>query len=228
MKKLTLLIATCILWAHTNAQQKWYIITSGAVGSSSIKQGSHWPEPYISSITGFNTQAKIGYHLKNWRLETGLQYKQTGYKQGLTFGSSFPDTMPTGYEKLKFREIAIPIDIGYQIPLSSRFKLVPSVGISTGFLLNINYATKAPDEKEHSENIGHNRFKSLYGLIHIWGNTALHIEYKLNNRFEIIAGPAFQYTLNDIMTGTWSFIPESNSIQHLYFLGGDIGLKVNL
>ena len=229
MKTIFILLLSCCFFATTTeAQNKWYLIGTGSVGSSGIKQGSLWPEEYISNITGFNAQARVGYHFKKWRVEAGLQYNVTGYKQGLTFGNSFPDTMPTGSLKTTFREVSVPLQLGYEIPVSSKLMIVPYLGITTGLCLGSYYTTRLPDTAVISGKSDSKSFNYAYHKVNVWGSAAVHAEYKLSSRWGIIAGPSFQYMLNNMMKRSASMIPESNAVQHNYLLAFDLGLKMNL
>jgi hypothetical protein len=229
MKNTLFLLLACFFFSTiSKAQNGWYLMAAGSMGSSGIKQGSMWPEEYISNITGFNAQARVGYHHKKWRIETGLQYNVTGYKQGLIFGSSFPDTLPTGSLKTTFRELSVPLQVGYEIPVSGKLSIVPYLGITTGLCLGSYYTTKLPDTTVISGKSDSKSFDYVYHKVNVWGSATIHAEYKLSSRWGIIAGPSFQYMLNNMMKRSASLIPESNSVQHNYLLAFDLGLKMNI
>lgn len=228
MKKIILSLSCCVLFVHAQAQNKLYLIASGAAGLSSAKYSYSMPidQTNISGLAGFNAQAKIGYHLRKWRLEAGLQYKITGYKQELEFANSQGNSLGMGSLKSRFPELSVIANFGYQIPLNSRFMLVPYAGFSSGVALGLHYTSVLPDQTTHSDKVDSKTFDNSFHKVNFWTNTAVHVEYKASERFSIAFGPSFQYMLNNAQKEA-KVSSIFNEYQHNYLLAMDLGVKYN-
>lgn len=214
---------------NAKGQGKIYIMPTAGMGLSNVSQDyakGQFSDLKKSGIMNYNIQIGVGYRLERWRIETGLQYLVSGFKHtGLLFGNSYPNGAANGYIVYKYLHLNVPLQVGYTIPVSSKFSFVPTVGMALGYNID-QHTTVDYEDVRYTNKMGRQAFKSIYNTISVWGKAGFRIEYKLNNRFDLVGGPAFQYMFTNIYK-----VPDNapyKASQHSYSLNFDLGLKVNI
>jgi hypothetical protein len=229
MKKMFFLLGCIAIGLNAKGQGKVYIMPTAGIGLSNVSQDynkDQFHDLNKSGIMNYNIQVGVGYCLGKWRIETGLQYLVSGFKHtGLLFGNSYPNGSANGFIEYKYLHLNVPLQVGYTIPVSAKFSFVPMVGMALGYNMD-EHITVDYDEVRYTNNMGRQAFKSIYNTISVWTKTGVRLEYKINNRFQLIGGPNFQYMLTNLYKVPDNVVYEA--AQHNYSLNFDLGLKVSI
>jgi hypothetical protein len=230
MRSLVLLVSAALLATVSNAQSKFYAVPIAGIGYSDAHQDffhANWNGGDLNKKKSgnYNLQILVGYQWRHWSIETGLQYLETGYKYpDLTFGGSYP-VIIYGSAKLSNSHLNIPLHFGYVINTKSKFSIVPTLGVDVGFNLDERSYNVIGDDK-HSVKTPSEDFKKTYNTVSVWGNAGVRVEYKLSQRFAVVAGPQFQYMISNFLN-----VPADaayHASQRNYSLDFNAGVKVNL
>jgi hypothetical protein len=173
-------------------------------------------------------QVKAGYHLHNWQFETGLVYFTTGvkgYSNKLNLdymynggsGPFVPSLEPTLADNLKVinRHIALPLSLSYKINMGKRFSLSPGAGVEWLYNNSTEIRHSSIDFSGNSGNVDYHYNTISQALL-----LRLEAEYKLNNKWSIIAGPSVQCMLTPMES-----IPGF-SYDYSYLM--NVGIKYNV
>ena len=231
MYRMTTMLALGMLSFQASARNGFYISPSIGAGISSQKQKYFSPDqisysPDTKNAFSYNAQLGIGYSYKKWRLETGLQYAVTGYKYtDIILGINFPD-MGEGTIETRYQHLSLPLRIGYTVGLSDKLSLAPYAGIIASYNLGARTVTKFSPEPKSDYRWQSKDFKNYYNSSSLWGNLALRLEYKVNNRLSILGGPTVQYMISNFMK-----IPDGaiyKASERMFLVNMDFGVKYNL
>jgi len=225
MKYVVFLLAAGMLSITAKAQDHFYLSASSGLSLANLHNNMNYTDPVTQgSVATYNINLGVGYQYKHWRLQTGIQYLETGYKlghmdinpiTGIGFWSENDDY------RITFRHLGIPLQLGYVINLGNGFTLVPEIGALTTYNFNARSEIKIVNGGENSHTWTGDDFKNRYRTISLWGNAGAHLEYKLNNTFSVMAGPSVQYMLTNFA------VPDGIK-EHNYDFNFDIGFKVDL
>jgi hypothetical protein len=233
MKKTLFLVGIVSLTAPTFAQNGFYLSPSVGAGISNTKQDFFSTDPNGSKIKrddifSYSGSLNVGYKLNHWRLEAGIQYSISGFNYGkLVFGNNFPDTTSQGSAETRYQHLSIPIKVGYEIRLGSKFKLIPFAGVITSYNLGATTITNINGEGKNTYSWTKERFDYNNHRITIWGTAALRAEYKLSNRISLFAGPSVQYMISNLLKSPYSN-PVYNASQRNYTFNLDLGVNIKL
>lgn len=232
MQRTIALLALGMLALPAYAQNGLYLSYSAGAGMSNVKQNYFWVgnpnghNPVTDAVFNYNLQLGVGYQYKKWRLETGLQYAVTGYKlSGITLSSNFPNS-GEGTSETFFNHLSVPLRLGYAIKLSDKLSLVPYAGIMVGYNFGARTITELPGEPKSDVRWASKDFKDRYQSVSVWGNLALHLEYKVSKRVALFGGPSVQY-----MISNFAKVPSNAAFKasdRPYFLNMNVGAKMTL
>jgi len=234
MKKVIFSLAACCIVAAVNAQNKFYVLPSVGAGISNIHQTFYSPVVQESDIKNdvvfnYNTQLLLGYQWKHFVIETGAQYLTTGNSNEFAFVTVEPPQPEFLYRKVtyKYTSITIPVQIGYEIPVSPAFSVTPTIGANIGFNLSQQYSWKDLNDHESTEKLPNDLYGNNFKKTSIWGNAGVRLSYKINERIAIVGGPGFQYMLNNFVEDP-VISSTFKSTQRNYSLDFNLGVRVNL
>jgi hypothetical protein len=199
MKKMSLVLALCLIVVSGFAQRKIYISASGGIGKSK-STGSYnvynttamvtKPVPYYTA--GIN----IGTEVKRWRIETGLQYSTIGYKNtGVSTNYGGQDTVVKPSWTITYSLLSIPVKVGYVGTITQNLRVIPSAGLMTSYKLNKSIHGEIPEEYKQVSDVTEEHFEAEYSQLSLSGILALNFERSIGNRISAFAGPSFQFML---------------------------------
>lgn len=230
------LLLVAILFASTNvtAQTQFYLKPFAGLGTSKITQTTNnpmFPDPnelkkLNNSIMSMTAGINAGIQIKQLRIQTGVQFLTTGR----TFDAGLYDYWKQQY-KDSFRvtnriyHILIPISAGHTFNIDSNFSITPMAGVAAGFIIN---------NSSHRESyITNNTSKSTtspsasgYSSFILWGNLAVNLEYRLNERLSLSLSPTF----NRMITNAYKDMPGAiyDVTERHYAITGNLGLMIRL
>ncbi|WP_118974153.1 autotransporter outer membrane beta-barrel domain-containing protein [Taibaiella koreensis] len=233
MNKLIYLLAAISLPAATYAQNGFYLSASGGAGISNATR-SEIPGPTLGdkhAVFQYGARITVGYQMKRWRLQTGVQYLTSGFKRDLIFGNDFnPANLPgvvnpSGDQSVTFHHIGIPVQVAYTLPLGNKLSLVPTLGVLATYNTGATVQTWEGNNKS-TYNLTGDAFGTQYNRISVWGTAALHLEYKLSDKVSLFGGPSASYMFgNMVKQGS---IPYASVTQRNYNIGFELGIKIAL
>jgi len=181
MKKL-LLIFLLLNSILSYSQEGAFLEPSIGLGITSKKDD--YPHEDNQNITSYNTQLLLGRRKNNWIFNIGLSFFRTGYS---TYSPRLIDPLFVNLPYVVvISNVAIPVKLGYELHISKKFSVVPSLG--SGFTIT----TKMVSTNEEIPG-GGTALSAHINTSGLFFNAQTYVRYQLNSRFAFIAGPAFQY-----------------------------------
>lgn len=231
MKKVLLLASTGLLSVVAFAQNGFYFSPSIGAGISKVNPDIQTAQGISQSgLMSYQGTLGIGYQLKRWRIQSGIQYLTSGYQlNNILSGSGFDPLNPnqSGHDKyrMSYTHIGIPIQIGYTIAPHKKWSLVPYLGIIMGY--NTRAAAGTITSSMVTSPLTKAEFDNRYNRLSIWGTAALHAEYKVIDRVSLFGGPSFKYMLSNFGK-PFSAVPEDRWKQRNQSITLDLGIKIKL
>ena len=156
------------------------------------------------NVPSWQAQLNIGYKAGQWRFTSGIGYLRTGVKLKNGTPANFDqyafilyDMLPFGPYPLTAFDITdysphviVPVKVGYELcRFGNRLSLVPAIGAELSYnrprtILLGDYSEMKETPESFKNNC--NRFGAI-------GVVELNMEYKLGQRYRIVAGPSFQF-----------------------------------
>src|ERR1035437_544072 len=182
--------------------------------------------PGQTSIFSYQGQVDIGYKAGIWQFITGIGYLRTGVNLQHGSLSDFNNYIWFIFDENLFVPYSlaitdynphyiIPVKIGYEVHrFSKRLSFTPLIGAELSENLPRTFVfDHNPKQPESKDAFNYNCNK--YGII---GLLQLNFEYRLNNRYDLTAGPSIHYM----------FTSELNfKDQHDYSVLMNLGVKWN-
>jgi hypothetical protein len=222
----------CLSTTASFAQNGFFLQAETGAGISNMTMEPFSPLGYPdqSNVFGYQGQVDAGYKAGKWQFVSGIGYLRTGVKMspGLTEGfyGTFGEGTSTQVVKIVTDynpHLLLPVKVGYEaIRFSNKLSFTPFVGAE--FLYNMPRTfivspiagnSKIPETK-HTES--QQEFDGSCNRIGVAGLVQLSFEYRLNDRYDITAGPSVHYML----TSELNFGPEQD-----YSVLMNLGLKWN-
>ncbi len=183
---------------NTSAQTSHYIKPFFGVGTSKVYYTTNNPayknvNQIFRATSSFTVGFTEGIEKNNFRFEAGLRY----FGSGREFDGAFsqPFLRDSVNVKITHNQLLISVSGGYAIRLGNKLSIIPQVGVMPGVTANIkskrvSYLTdsKVVSTTSPSES-------TLDRWFVLWGNAALDVEYRINERFAITLGPAYSRML---------------------------------
>lgn len=236
MKYILSILAAGLLSTTADAQNGFYLTGGVGAGTTNVKQNYSYIDGSGNAITrssliNYNAGIGVGYHYKNWRFQTGLQYLKTGYElNNLAFGSDFDPLLQvppgTGSYRISYNHIGIPLQVGYTLAPARKLSLVPMLGVLASYNLGAGSRISATG-LETNTTWSKAMFDNRYNRISLWGTAKLQLEYKLTDRISITGGPSIQYMISNFAKD-YSPVPENKSSQRNYSINIDLGVVIKL
>jgi|GEM_PF-1161580 len=205
MKKSILALCLTVASISAAAQSELFLQPGAAIGTGEvIRKVYPGTTIHYDNATQTNYQIGIGYQTGKWRISTGVGYLRTGYQDNALFatntstgqyGIGYSQTPTYQYKTIYefFHHVMVPLTVSYQVRLSNKFVLVPSIGAEGSYNMDEKVHISGQDEYT----VPDKTFTSNYNSISVWAMTSLHAEYKLNERLSIFAGPSGQWMLTN-------------------------------
>lgn len=198
------LIAGMLFALNAWGQKGLYLKPSAGIGFSYKKE-----EKNLFDIQGVktgplapvNVTAGIGYHVKKWRVETGIGYSRTGVKHEFQNVFASPEKgliYDTANAHTYFHHIIIPLRIAYQFRMNRKLSLYPTLGGAVSF----NMGTT--DKLIYNQNTSANRNRTSLSFppqlrpVTLLGEAQLNATYKVSKNIDVFGGPALQYMINPV------------------------------
>ena len=173
----------------------------------------------FQSVICKNANFNISYTHGHWQFRTGIGYAVNGYTRsdkGETYynissmgilqnGSIGLTTIPARSEKFYYPLISIPLLVGYHISLSTKVSLTPHAGLSVTNNIKSHFRVKQ-DTTEYTFKIVNSDFDKGYKRTGWWASASLDVAYHITSRWDIFAGPHFDYMLTNMVKNEyWSY-----------------------
>lgn len=190
-----------------------------------------------SEIPKLNFHSGINYHQqlkeKLW-LKIGLGFSKMGYKTknteligGINPQGGFDPSIPTGISmqfKYNFQFLEIPIALRYEFS-QKRFKPFIEIGVSTKYYLqseNISF--------QNGEQVEFTKTREdIITQIQYAPTLSLGFSYEINDKWELVMQPNFNYHLSNIYRETANLSLSSGLVKEHQFSGGlAIGVRMKL
>lgn len=171
----------------------------------------------------------IGYHYKNWRIASGVEYLTSGYQMNNLVLNPDPAGYKTGQDKYKmtYGHLAIPLQVGYSIFPHRKLSVVPYLGVLVSYNLSAKTYAKI-DDGEQTIKWSKEDFDNVYNRISVWGSAALYLEYRLATRISLYGGPSLKYMFSN-MGKEQSNIPAAYQLkQRNQAMTIDLGVNIKL
>lgn len=217
MKKALSFLTACLLFQAASAQNGFYLAPSFSAGLGQISSANE-SSPQ-SGILSYEVSAGIGYQYKNWRFQSGLQYFKSGSRYKLSGVSDLNDPEGPAFLQQSYTHIGIPLLLGYTFFPQKNFHLVPILGLTTSY--NINLREKG---RGIARTADYEPFGEGYHRISFWGNMQLLAEYQVNNKITVFGGPALQYMLSNFNKMTGDRIASGS--QRNYNINFELGVRM--
>lgn len=234
MKKSMLLVAMGLTVTTSFAQSRFYLSPNLGAGLGNASQDFYMTQlpgnkiRKVSTLT-YNVGLNAGYRFGRWRLETGLQYGISGFKNDdLLFGSTFPDDTKLGSSIIRYKHLSIPLKVGYEVKLSEKLKFVPYIGMMASYNLGASSANTIPGIGNETHKWSREDFDYSNRRISIWGTAAARLEYTVSKRISIFAGPSAQYMLSNLLKPPADLPNPYKASQRNFNLHIDIGVQIKL
>lgn len=152
--------------------QHFYLQPTAGIALTNAKLTAEAPitaVPYEASL-GYVAGVRAGIDFQGLRIGTGVEMLHVATKYNSPIGTDITNT---------YDHLLIPVTASYAIPTGSKLSIVPSAGAA----FSINFFDAGLPFKKTS----------------IWGLAQADLEYALNDRIGISAGPGVYYMLNSIV-----------------------------
>jgi hypothetical protein len=176
-----------------------------AQNGASIKAMGYWG-PYS------NIEAQLGldYKINRFSLGTGISYFTSvdGTEHNAT---PFPNAYNYD-QRYIFRHVIVPLNIGYHIPVGSRFHIIPMAIIGISYNTSVKYMTWEDYYANlYERKLSRQEFDQHYRRISLWAGLALRFSYHITDRLSILASFQGRGTITPINKND-SYRQRSSSI----------------
>jgi hypothetical protein len=228
MKKTLLLLVASLFSIASFAQNGFYLAPSVGAGIGNAHQDFFASQFGVKSlphtILTYSAGINFGYKRGHWRLETGAQYSISGYK----YTGLFLDTLKLGNSTTRYKHVSIPVNVGYEVRVANKLKVVPYLGITGSYNLGASTANNIPGISESSYTWSRENYDYSHRRLSVWANAACHVEYNCTKKLSLFAGPSVQYMITNLLKDPASTPSPYNASQRNYNIHFDIGVMVNL
>ncbi len=199
MKKYILLCSAVLFTLQATAQNGFFLQPIASTGFSKTVVHNFGGQPDYKNVTSTNFSFGIGYKLNKWRFATGISYLRTGNSIDLTFATFDPLTGTlTGIQHRTqcyyFHHLVVPVTAGYQLNLSRKLSLVPTLGAELSYNIDEKETlTGYPDRTMSNESFNNN-----YHRVSLWATANVHLEYAVGKTLSIFAGPSAHVMLSNM------------------------------
>jgi hypothetical protein len=230
MKKTLFLAGAIILAVPAIAQNGFYLSPSVGAGMSNARPYNPWTDISLSSSFSYNASMGVGYHYKNWRIQSGIQYLTSGYQLNNVSVTEFFDPLNpyrgTDKYRISYRHLGVPLQIGYTILPTKKLSLVPYLGAFISYNIGARSVSTEADIKTKTS-WSKDEFDLFYKSISVWGTAALYLQYKATNRISILCGPSAKYMISNFAKQRFG-IMEKLSKQKNQAVTLDLGVNIKL
>lgn len=213
-----------IISTHIFAQKGLFVKPYAGFGAEGVHSNSSF---YSNTGSGnltytFGIQAGMAYtHL---RLSAGVALLNNGFSlDDLVFEDQFDPTtgqVVKGFTpvdiKYTYRDIAIPIIVGYALNIGGKLSIVPELGLAPAY--KIAYISEW--QMANGNTIRNNNTATVGDRVSVFFMTAVNAQYNLNKHIGITLGPAYTHHIN----GPW----QTGSGYTLYTLTANAGVILKL
>jgi len=219
MKKL-ILLSSLIGSATLYAQNIWFIqatLGTGVTATSTVLGDYNNIKDGPRSAAA--AQLLLGYRHQDLIFRAGLAYLQAGHT-GYVDQDPSNEYLTNQYQVNNY--LAIPLSIGYNIQLGPRLSIVPAIGYSLGFMTSTTRSVLYQPEislfsSYRLPSVTYMETRSASG-INSFASVQIELDYKLNSKLSITAGPQGQFNFSQE-------IPNNTDFFRPYTYTFNVGLK---
>lgn len=161
MKRFTLFLLLALYLSLQVSAQVRFGVDAG-MNLTHFKSSSNYKAQKVGGMgAGFQIGGTVDYEFKrHWMLMSGALFMQTQSKMEMSYSMlpRFPDA------KIKLNHIVIPLKVGYNIQISKKLSLIPSIGVYGSYNFS---AGKCPldinSTSDGKENIKHVSWNPMKG-----------------------------------------------------------------
>jgi len=226
MKQLSIILI-CFCCITATAQNGFYLQPEVGAGLSNACWQAFSPagNPGQSSVFSYQGQMDIGYKAGRWQFISGIGYLRTGVKSSYNYivDPFFMQGIAVDYNNGAFIKadynphIIVPVKIGYEVcRFSNRLSFTPIIGAQFGYNTPRSFVYQYNSSKGQKETESQQEFNMWCNPSAIIGLLQLNFEYRLNDRYDLTAGPSLHY----MFTSEINFANEYD-----YSLLLNVGLK---
>ena len=163
MKRFTLFLLLALYLSLQVSAQVRFGVDAG-MNLTHFKSSSNYKAQKVGGMgAGFQIGGTVDYEFKrHWMLMSGASFMQTQSKMEMSYNMlpRFPDA------KIKLNHIVIPLKVGYNIQISKKLSLIPSIGVYGSYNFS---AGKCPldinSTSDGKENIKHVSWNPMKGYL---------------------------------------------------------------
>lgn len=232
MKKL-LFIILCCCSSYVFGQKGFYLLPEAGIGFTNARMpgSSHfYGHTQLNNITSIQGQLGIGYKTGRWQFSSGIGFLRTGMqltgsalllRRDIAITTTFPELlvpMVIRIDKITTYNphITVPVKIGYEAyRFNNKLKVTPAIGAELAYNTRRTFTYAEPNFKDRETQVSFNYNCNRLGVI---GLVQVNLEYKLNNRCDLVAGPSFRYMFSSML---------NYAQEHDYAVLMNVGIRYN-
>lgn len=232
MKKL-LFIVLCCCSSYVFGQKGFFLLPEAGIGFTNARMpgiAKIYGVTQLSSITSMQGQLGIGYKTGRWQFTSGIGYLRTGMRvrgselvlrRDLLIYATFPENfiapwMVKADIKAYNPHITVPVKIGYEAyRFNNKLTVTPAIGAELAYNTRRTFTHAMPAYIERETRNSFNYNCNRLGVI---GLVQVNLEYKLNKRCDLVAGPSFRYMFSSMLNYTQ---------EHDYAVLMNVGVRYN-
>lgn len=149
----------------------------------------------------YQFQAGLGYRLRRWRFQAGLQYMRIGYSiKDVSVAENFNPfennavITRSGSYKVGYNMAGIQLQIGYAMPLGKWGTLKPYAGVYSAFTFGGSYKHSAPGYRTYRERLDGAQIAE-FGWFTGWGVVGLQAEKRISKKLSAFGGLSTHFQL---------------------------------
>jgi len=182
-----------------------------------------WTKPLANVVT-INPSLSLGYQHKNWVVEIGVSYLETGYKEHYKY-AEFTSIEVINTEL--YTHYLVPVTVSYQFGLGHNFYVNPGIGIAVSYNASVRETGQQNDLSnninKYDYTLSATTFDFNFNRTSLWAIAHATLAYDLNGRWSITAGPEIQYTLTDLAKSGSPAADQHPALKN-YALTGNAGV----
>ena len=218
MKKTGLLTALLITAYSFTFSQNLRIGLNADFSSKSMDIADNIINQDLKGSLTYGLTAKIGYVInEKFNIQTGIGYELNTFK--LKYNFRFADAGDPLMPKESTSTLSylnIPVQIGYNIPLSDKLTITPSFGMNFGFLIkNSEETTFEAGNTSETNLVFSDLNNTIYSL-----TFDLPFNYEISDKTSLVFTPFVAKALNKV--------DEVHSENTFFQYGGRVGVKIKI
>jgi hypothetical protein len=219
----------------------------GGAGPANVHIGNMRNEPpskhasVSKNALGYHFQLGIGRQWGNIFVTTGVGYMHTGRNVTYNYWANAIESpgvhnMRQARKSEDYNHVTVPLDIGYNIWLSEKLSLIPSLGVMGSYNTSVRFR-----QTDHI-NMASVYHITLFDLDHtyrgsgmrpfqtfsLWGIAQADLAYSLDSRISILAGVSYYRMLTNMINPEGYPVHAFPKRMYNHLLSFNAGIRVSL